>query len=208
MWRSLIAVLSFAALCMTGSQSLLAQQAGAETGDSGLSVQGPQMISGEEMRAAREPGQLVGGQTQQVGALRSQAGAAPGQAGQQGRGGFGGSRQLNQLFNQFNNNFMNSMYDPRARLRFPVTLGFKPMIPMVQSQPAKTSKRLQDRLARIPRLRGNGPVTVEMDGPIAVIQGRVGSEDERTLVARVILLEPGISGVRNELKVATAAAMP
>ena len=79
---------------------------------------------------------------------------------------------------------------------------------MAQSIQAVSGERVQNRLARIPRLRENGPLTVEMDGRIAVLQGEVASEDARDLVARVVLLEPGISDVQNELRVAKPKTAP
>ena len=206
MWRHRFAVFSFAGLCLAGSDSLMAQQAADQSGGA-LSVQGPQMMSGEELRATRDPGQLVGGDVQGVGNQRGQADAA-GQAAQQaaGRaGGRGGFNQFNQFNQMYNTGMMNSMLNQRQQLRMPMTLGFTP-----RSMPsaADVGNRVQTRLTRIPQLRKIGSMTVEMDGRVAVLRGAVTSEDERDLVARVVLLEPGIADVRNELQVATAAAAP
>ena len=204
MWRHLFAVFSFGCLCLTGSNALMAQQAASQPADTGLSVQGPQMMSGEELRATRDPGQLVGGNVQGVGNQRGQADAA-GQAAQQAAGRAGGRGGFNQFNQMFNSGMMNSMLNQRQQLRMPMTLGFT-----LASRPsaADVGSRVQTRLTKIPQLRKFGRMTVEMDGRVAVLQGQVTSEDERDLVARVVLLEPGISDVRNELQVATAAAAP
>ena len=42
---------------------------------------------------------------------------------------------------------------------------------------------------------------VEMEGETVVLRGTVPSERDRDLAARLALLEPGISAVRNELRV-------
>lgn len=206
MWRNLIAVLSFAGLCLAGSQALMAQQTGNQDTGDGLTVQGPQRMTGEELRASRDPGQIVGGDVQGVGNLRGQAdaaGQAARQAGRQSISPFGtqGRFGANQFNSMYNNAMMNSLFNQRQQLRMPLTLGFT-----LAARPSATDvgRKVQTRLTKIPQLRGNGPLTVEMDGRIAVLQGEVASEDARDLIARVVLLEPGISDVRNELQVATA----
>jgi len=184
----------------------MAQQPTDQSGGA-LDIQGPQMMSGEELRATREPGQLVGGDVQGVGNMRDQTdGAGPAAQPATSRfGGRGGANQFNQFNQMFNTGMMNSMLNQRQQLRMPMTLGFTP-----RSMPsaADVGNRVQTRLTKIPQLRKFGRMTVEMDGRVAVLRGAVTSEDERDLVARVVLLEPGISDVRNELQVATAEAVP
>lgn len=200
MRRNLVAVLSFAGFCLTGSVTVIAQQAGGQT--SGVTVQGLQAVTAG-VRDTQQPGELIGGTGEGIGNLRGQNNAT-GQVARPRTSGFSGQRQLNQLFNQLNSGFMSSR-DLRKQLRFPVSLGFKPMAQSIQ---AVSGERVQNRLARIPQLRENGPLTVEMDGRIAVLQGEVASEDARDLVARVVLLEPGISDVQNELRVAKPKTAP
>jgi hypothetical protein len=60
-----------------------------------------------------------------------------------------------------------------------------------------------------------GSVNIEMEGQTAVLRGQVATaqdrEQDRALVARMLLLEPGISDVRNELTFAPSndpAAQP
>jgi len=137
-----------------------------------------------------------------VGNLREQTDAT-GQAARQGANMFGrqGMNQFNQFQSMYGNAMMNSIFNQRQQLRMTLTLGFT-----LAARPSATDvgRKVQTRLTRIPQLRGNGPLTVEMDGRVAGLQGEVATEDARDLIARVVLLEPGISDVRNELQVATA----
>jgi hypothetical protein len=59
----------------------------------------------------------------------------------------------------------------------------------------------QTRLTRIPSVRNAENVAVSMDGSVVVLQGAVPTERDRELVARLIMLEPGVRDVRNELVV-------
>ncbi|TVS09222.1 MAG: BON domain-containing protein [Planctomycetaceae bacterium] len=175
------------------------------------------------LRDNRDPGQIVGGTAVGVGALRDQTG----QAGQMMQGfqrtqpGFnvGGfnARGFNQFGNmgqmgQFGRAFGGAMNTRGARtretLRTSVELGFQaPVAPT----PTAVSSRVQNRIARIPRIQEMGSVNVQMEGQTAVLQGQVASAQDRDLVARMLLLEPGISDVRNELTLSTSndpAAQP
>jgi osmotically-inducible protein OsmY len=186
------------------------QQPANQQSEGALSVQGPQMMTGEELRATRDPGQLVGGEVQGVGALRGQAdaaGQAARQATRQAFNPFGtqGRFGMNQFSSMYGTAMMNSIFSRRQQLRMPLTLGFTPV---VRPSTADVGARVQTRLTKIPRLRGNGPLTVEMDGRVAVLRGEVASKDDRDLIARVVLLEPGVSDVRNELQVAKAKTAP
>ena len=204
-------MISVAGLCMMGPATVLAQQASGPTDQSGgaLTIEGPKMLSGADMRAQMQPGQLIGGTGEGSGALRGLADAATqtgrgaaGAAGRQaGRGG------INNLFNAMNNFGMyNSRFNRRQQLRVPIRLGFAHTALLPPSP--EVALRVQNRLARIPQLRDSGPLAVEMDGRVAVLRGEVVSQHERELVARLVLLEPGISDVRNELQVASAATVP
>jgi hypothetical protein len=170
------------------------------------------MMTGEQMRAEVQPGQLIGGTGSGAGALRGQAEAAT----QTGRGATGATARQQGGRGSFNNMLRNAMnnfgmfgsrFNQRQQLRVPISLGFAPSA--VQQTPGPgVADRLQNRLAKIPQLRGNGPLAVEMDGPVVVLRGEVVSQHERELVARLVLLEPGVSDVRNELQVAPATAVP
>ena len=64
------------------------------------------------------------------------------------------------------------------------------------------SARFEKRLSSIPRLKILTPVKVTMEQETAILRGTVARERDRDLIARLALLEPGISNVRNELIVA------
>jgi osmotically-inducible protein OsmY len=79
-----------------------------------------------------------------------------------------------------------------------MTIGFE-----VSPRPANViSARFEKRLTSIPRLKILTPVKVTMEKETAVLRGTVARERDRDLIARLALLEPGISNVRNQLIVA------
>jgi len=203
-----------------------------QSGQTGQATQNGRMdgvgqISGDErfLRENRDPGQLVGGSVQGVGNLRGQTDAG-------GQATSGMSNDPNARFNAMNqfggansaarfndmNQFggansaamFNAMSRQRQQLRVPLRLGpngvsSSAAIPAVASGP---NLRVQKHLARIPQLKNSGPLAVEMEGRVAVLRGEVSSQHERDLVARLVLLEPGIADVRNELQVAALPPSP
>jgi hypothetical protein len=62
----------------------------------------------------------------------------------------------------------------------------------------------QDRLGRIPTIQRADQIAVSMDGSVVVLQGAVATPRDRELVARLIMLEPGVREIRNELIVLPA----
>lgn len=169
-------------------------------------------IQGDErfLRQNRDPGQMVGGTSQGIGNLRGQTDAGGQDAGG-GLGSRGGFNPMNPLGNSFMNSSMfNAMSRQRQQLRVPLRLGpngvsFSSTAPAVATGP---NLRVQGHLARSPHLKNSGSVQVEMEGQVAVLRGAVVSQHERDLVARLVLLEPGIADVRNELQVASAGPVP
>jgi hypothetical protein len=176
------------------------------------------MIPGDAryLRDNRDPGQIVGGVVSGVGALRDQTGQM-GQTGRTMQGmqgfqgttrGFGTTGGFNQFgnmggfggFGQMGRMFGGAMNTRNARtrqnLRTSVELGFT--APPVQT-PTAVGVRVQERIGRISQIQEMGSVAIEMDGRTAVLRGQVATEQDRDLVARMLLLEPGISDVRNEL---------
>lgn len=171
------------------------------------------------LRDNREAGQIVGGTAVGVGALRDQTGQV-GQAGQMMQGfqrtqtgfnmggfnargfnQFGNMGQMGQLGRMFGGAMNTRGARTRENLRTSVELGFQaPAAPT----PTVVSSRVQNRIARIPRIQEMGSVNVQMEGQTAVLQGQVASAQDRDLVARMLLLEPGISDVRNELTLAAS----
>ena len=76
------------------------------------------------------------------------------------------------------------------------------------STPAKVGPRVQSQLVKIPQVRNSGSVKIVMDGSIAVVRGEVKSEHDRDLIGRLLLLEPGVADVRNELVVTQPVPLP
>lgn len=119
-----------------------------------------------------------------------------------GRGGMNGSRGMtgNQQYgNQSNSTGRNGS---NVQLRNQLRIGFQPIHPVS----TEVSTRLSHRVLRIPGLEKLSGVDVKMDGRTAVLQGTVASQGQRDLLARLALLEPGISDVRNELVVGPSSS--
>lgn len=107
--------------------------------------------------------------------------------GQGGRGGFGG--------NNMNQNTQNE-----NKVRAVIRIGF----PIERPASSYTSGRINQRLAAMPLPPSMTKVQISMDGRIAVLQGQVDSAEDVNLLERLLSLEPGIDGVRNELSLAGA----
>ncbi len=114
--------------------------------------------------------------------------------------GFGNQGAFN-FFNAINQLNQANNFNQREALRVPIKLGFA----YAGAPPARVSSQLQTRLARLPQFARNSQVVVEMEQRTAVLKGNVATEDQRRLVERLALLEPGVSKVRNEL---TLSAVP
>jgi osmotically-inducible protein OsmY len=139
---------------------------------------------------------------------RTQAGALGTGAGQFGMmGGF--NSPMNTLNNLYAASMLNNLSRQRRPLRMPVTVGIEPTPALIAAaQPANVAQRVQTKLERIPQVRGSGSVSVTMDGKRAVVKGQVKSERDRELIGRMLLLEPGVGDVQNELVVAAPAPAP
>jgi hypothetical protein len=134
-----------------------------------------------------------------------------------GRGLLGGQfgqanqfRQFDQLRQQFQNfNNMNQQQG-RTQVRIALTLGFEPPLPPSSAGPEVTpiAQMAQQRLPRLPGVTLVGTPEVWMQGRTAIVRGVVASDRDRELVSRLLLLEPGISSVRNEMTVAQADSGP
>jgi hypothetical protein len=94
----------------------------------------------------------------------------------------------------------------RRDLPFITTLGPEllppPLAPPTSRLATTTlSTGLQQSLSRSSALGSGDSVRVRMDGDIVVLQGQVGSEQTRRLMANLAMLEPGVYQLRNELTV-------
>jgi hypothetical protein len=125
---------------------------------------------------------------------RSMSGMS-GMSGRGGTGGRGGQTGLN------NNNTRNR---GRTALRIPFRLGFE--MPRVPAPVLRAS--VQRRIAKLPGLEAGNKVVVVIEKDTAVLQGTVTNSDQGDLLAGLMLLEPGVYKVRNELVVKAPAAKP
>ena len=105
-----------------------------------------------------------------------------------GRGGRGGQTGLN------NNNTRNT---GRTALRIPFRLGFE--MPRVPAQVLRAT--VQRRITKLPGLQAANKVVAVIEKDTAVLQGTVTNSDQGDLIAGLMLLEPGVYKVRNELVV-------
>ena len=90
------------------------------------------------------------------------------------------------------------MYEPRLRVNFP----FSP------PAPRKVSSTLVRRLESALSMTQLGRIEVSLEDGTATLRGEVASERERNLARLLILFEPGISDVRNELTVTAPQTVP
>ena len=86
---------------------------------------------------------------------------------------------------------------PGANLRFPFVVKFK----IVPTIPINVQRQAETRLTKLPGLSRYNKVAVDLTEGVATLTGQVISEREKNLVARLVLLEPGINKVTNNLSV-------
>tara|TARA_B100000686_G_scaffold312305_1_gene356706 strand:+ start:179 stop:415 length:237 start_codon:yes stop_codon:yes gene_type:complete len=65
---------------------------------------------------------------------------------------------------------------------------------------------VQRRITKLPGLKAGNQVVVVIEKETAVLQGTVASRNQSDLLAGLMLLEPGVYKVRNELVVKEAGA--
>jgi hypothetical protein len=117
-------------------------------------------------------------------------------------------RQFDMLRQQFQNfNNLNQQNRP-TQVRIALTLGFTPPTPPSTPTVTQTAMQVQRRLPRLPGVTLVENPQVLMEGRTAIVRGTVATERDRELVSRLLMLEPGVSSVRNELRVAQAVSGP
>jgi osmotically-inducible protein OsmY len=82
--------------------------------------------------------------------------------------------------------------------------GFE-LAPPTTTAVATFNARLTQRVNRSSTVQASSPLTVEVSGRTAILRGSVASDRARELAARLILLEPGVDQVDNQLQVVGAA---
>ena len=90
------------------------------------------------------------------------------------------------------------MYEARLRVGF----DFNP-----QSLPTQTTKVVQ-RLIRARAIDPASSIEVKLEGSTAILSGTVGSGREKSLAGILLMFEPGISKVKNELVVRPPSMVP
>jgi hypothetical protein len=100
--------------------------------------------------------------------------------------------------NQYGNNGQNSVRTVKAQLKLGIA------VPV--SAPATVARQFNRRIAHIPQLRDAGQVRMRLEGGTAILEGVVATDNDRNLMAQLVMLEPGIVAVRNELQVDPTAA--
>ena len=179
-------------------------------GRSGLgSSTGTLQLTGSErfMRGARQPGQFVGADTQDVSGILSSLGSSTRMMSNQNLNfnaraitGQGRSR-VNQPGSQPGGAGGRTSRGTRSgeQLAVAVQLGFEPP---AASGPQVLSSSLTAKIGHSKRIQALQPIQVLLseDGT-AVLKGVVATPHDRELAAQWVLLEPGVRSVRNELEV-------
>jgi hypothetical protein len=93
---------------------------------------------------------------------------------------------------------MQAWYEPRIDIGFAVT-GPAPTVTQTNIVGPFHSPALTSRF---------GTVNVSVQGGTVILRGTVSSEEDRALAAQMAMLEPSVSSVQNDLKVAVPAANP
>lgn len=90
------------------------------------------------------------------------------------------------------------MYEPRLQVAFEVPV----------AAPESVNSELTKRLGSTRAITRKGPISVSVAGRTAILRGVVASERDRRLAQMLVLFEPGVSDVRNELTVTPAPPAP
>lgn len=83
------------------------------------------------------------------------------------------------------------MYDPRLRIGFEV----------VRPTSQQTAQTITRQLAQSLGQGLLGPIVVSVQNETATLKGQVATEHDRRLAALIVLLEPGISKIKNDLTI-------
>ena len=164
-------------------------QVGNQTTQAG---QGGQVSSTGEISSQTANQGFVGG-----GGIGGDPRAASSQASMGGAGGMGGFGGMGGM----GRGMMGGMFggqqqqQPGANLRFPFVVKFQ-VRPIVV---ANVKQKAQTRLTKLPGLSRFNKVVVDLEQSTATLTGEVVSEREKSLIERLVLLEPGINSVNNNL---------
>jgi hypothetical protein len=93
---------------------------------------------------------------------------------------------------------LSGVYEPRLSVAFDVTR------PSEEAVAQDVTRLLQAS----PEFQWTSRIEVSVAGRVATLRGEVASERDRALAERLVLFEPGIDSVRNELKVKSPSRAP
>lgn len=85
---------------------------------------------------------------------------------------------------------------------FETERGADPDLVRLNGPTAAVREKIQSQIDRLPKLKQLVPVTVEFDGREAILKGEVARERDRTQLEQLLIMQPGVWSVRNELTVA------
>lgn len=109
-----------------------------------------------------------------------------------GMGGMGMGRGLNSQFGQQNNS-----QNQRANIRATVKVRFPYNRPSV----ARVNQTVMARWNRIPLPEKFNGVSLNFEDGVATLTGQVATPEDKRMAEKLILLEPGVSSVQNQLEV-------
>lgn len=118
-------------------------------------------------------------------------------------------QRLNQQFNRSSQNRNTGNTQGTRTIRPSLRLGFTPTPRPFKDLQESLGKRLKALSSRIPSLASGRPeyASVKFDfakqGEV-VLSGSVPNEDASSLLANILRMEPGVSSVRNDLKISKA----
>lgn len=115
-----------------------------------------------------------------------------------GIGGFGNNQFGNNQFGMQNNR--NGQQGGKPNLRIPMRVDFDvPIVPAVVA--ATRIQAFENRLPKFPGLKGVEGITMTADGQTAILRGSVKTQKQKELVERLVMFEPGVIKVQNDIKV-------
>jgi len=83
----------------------------------------------------------------------------------------------------------------------PVHVQFRPTFSIPSASSSQVAKRMQSDFSRLLKKRGTGTVQVVLNDRTATLTGTVNSEHERSLLERMVRIEPGVSVIENLIAV-------
>jgi len=117
-------------------------------------------------------------------------------------GGAGGYRQNNRNTNRQQ---AANAQGVRSRAEIPIATTYSIDFNTPIAAPTAISTKISDQLNRWHSNASAGGVNVQIVGKTAVLQGTVPSDHDRDMAAKLAMLEPGVSQVKNELQVTGSA---